>query len=96
MRFPTGIAPEDRCLDGHFPGDPVVPAAALLGEAAAALRAEGFAVTGLRRAKFVRALRPGEPFEIAVTHAPGRATLRWRSGDALLAEASVLLAEDDG
>lgn len=81
-----GIPADAACLDGHFPGRPVVPAAVLLAEAVAWLAEEGERVKAMRRVKFVSSLGPGEGFEIVAV--PGRAglVLRWQAGERLLAE----------
>ncbi len=92
-----GIPPGDPCLDGHFPGDAVVPAAVLISEACAWLAEEGRPVAAIRRAKFRRRLGPGEPFEIvAEPRADGAVLLRWSAAGAPLAEATALPAPADG
>ncbi|GMG85005.1 hypothetical protein LNKW23_42210 [Paralimibaculum aggregatum] len=96
LSLPQGIPAEAACLDGHFPGRPVVPAAVLLGEALAWLAELGHEVRGVRRVKFVAALGPGEPFEIRAVPGRGGLALRWLRGDTLLAEGSVTLAPADG
>lgn len=66
------IAPDHPMLAGHFPGDPIVPGAWLL--SLAMCRATDWAlrhapdrrVAGVRSAKFLRPLRPGERFELAL------------------------------
>lgn len=62
------IGSDHPALPGHFPGQPVVPAAVLLTRIAAVARAAhpGLIVSGIRKAKFVRSLAPDEPFEIAL------------------------------
>ncbi|MFN7143673.1 MAG: type I phosphomannose isomerase catalytic subunit, partial [Myxococcota bacterium] len=55
MRFPA--------YDGHFPGDPIVPGAALL---VAVERAAGRRVVRLDRVRFLGVVRPGEEVEVEV------------------------------
>lgn len=46
-------------LQGHFPGNPVVPAVAILAELVAKVESEsGSRVTGVKSARFRSALRP--------------------------------------
>lgn len=57
------------CLPGHFPDHPVVPAAILLDlvlDAVHAWRGPQWRLQQVVSAKFLRPLRPGEPFEIAL------------------------------
>jgi 3-hydroxymyristoyl/3-hydroxydecanoyl-(acyl carrier protein) dehydratase len=62
------IFPADHpALAGHFPGNPIVPGAVLLGETAFAIEASGVAAPGmlrLRSAKFLRPVRPGDRVSI--------------------------------
>lgn len=62
------IGSDHPALPGHFPGHPVVPAALLLARVSGAARVAhpGLMVRGIRKAKFLRALAPDEPFEIAL------------------------------
>lgn len=90
-----GIDPADPCLDGHFPGQPIVPGAVLLGELAAGLAARSYALGEVRRAKFLHPLAPGIGFTISVSATPGSlpcpARVRWTADGARLAEASVTI-----
>lgn len=56
-------------LDGHFPGDPIVPGVVLLEYVQAMLRCwrPDHDVTGLARAKFLSPLEPDTPFSINLT-----------------------------
>lgn len=62
------IGADHPMLAGHFPGDPIVPGAYLLawviGQARGwlAARGETRAVAGVARVKFLRPLRPDQPF----------------------------------
>jgi 3-hydroxyacyl-[acyl-carrier-protein] dehydratase len=79
-------------LPGHFPGNAIVPGVVLLSLVLERLQQcfGPFAVTGLRSVKFLRPLRPGEPFSLDAEES-GRAVLRFacRCGDVPLAEGSV-------
>jgi 3-hydroxymyristoyl/3-hydroxydecanoyl-(acyl carrier protein) dehydratase len=60
------IAPEHPALAGHFPGNPVVPAALILDEVLQAVEQWRGAVRlkGVESVKFSSPLRPGEAFSI--------------------------------
>jgi len=73
------IRPDDPFLEGHFPGQPVVPGAAIIEMMAQMagvltlrtlperMRAEGVALLGLDRTRFRRAVFPGDEVTIEVT-----------------------------
>jgi len=55
------------CLEGHFPGSPVVPAAAILAELTAWVEAElGRPVVGIKSARFRAALLPETRWSVAM------------------------------
>jgi 3-hydroxymyristoyl/3-hydroxydecanoyl-(acyl carrier protein) dehydratase len=57
---------DDPCLTGHFPGRPVVPAAAILDRLAAWLsETAGVQVAGVARARVKLALLPGTTWRVA-------------------------------
>lgn len=55
------IAPGHPCLDGHFPGRPVVPGVVLLDEVAAVL---GVVPSGFASVRFSRPVLPGEVVQV--------------------------------
>jgi 3-hydroxyacyl-[acyl-carrier-protein] dehydratase len=60
------IALTHPCLEGHFPGNPIVPAVVLLDEVLGAIQRDqpGFVVTRLPTAKFLSPLLPDEAFSL--------------------------------
>ena len=62
------IDPAHPAADGHFPGNPIMPGAVLLDEVRSVIPAE---TGGLRTAKFLVPVRPGD-----------RLIIRWMTGPA--------------
>lgn len=64
------VADDDPCLDGHFPGEPIVPAVVIL-DAVIAFASEhnGSEVVAIERCKFLRPLRPGQLCSIEIGEA---------------------------
>lgn len=58
MRFPD--------FPGHFPGEPLVPGAALLVAVDAAVAATGAPLAEVVRVRFLEPVRPGEDVDIVV------------------------------
>jgi 3-hydroxyacyl-[acyl-carrier-protein] dehydratase len=88
-RISTQVDAEHPALAGHFPGNPVVPAVLLLDCVLQALQAWQGGQWQLRRllaAKFLRPLRPGEPFEILLRMSGSRLDFRCEHEHQLLAE----------
>ncbi|MGB7757441.1 MAG: hypothetical protein WBL23_15405 [Salinisphaera sp.] len=57
-----------RCLDGHFPGAPIVPGVVLLDHVGrAATNRYGGRLRRIVRCKFVAVLHPGEPCAVELT-----------------------------
>jgi len=67
IRAETVIEAGEHWFDGHFPGQPLLPALAQLAlawEAIRPLAAAGARLAGFRRVKFKEMIRPGEPLSI--------------------------------
>lgn len=93
--IPQGVSADAACLDGHFPGNPIVPGAVLLALAARELEAEGFEVSKLGRMKFLQPLLPGRPLTIAFEIKHSRATATWLDEETVLARAQMTLSAHD-
>ena len=91
MQFRNGVPATARCLDGHFPGNSIVPGAVLLGYAANAFADKGFQIASVVRMKFQRPLLPEQPFEIEIKRGSDAASMVWRTGDTVIAQARVTL-----
>lgn len=85
---------EHPCFAGHFPGRPLLPAAALLAEVAAAVAAArpGERVAAVLQAKFLNPVRPGDLVEVTAP-APAGDRLRFtcRVGATLVAQGLLRL-----
>lgn len=91
-----GVSPKSNFLDGHFPGNPIVPGAVLLGLAEQGLRDIGYEIKCVQRIKFLRQLTPGQPFDITIEIGETLAKIAWRSGAGALANARVELRPING
>jgi 3-hydroxymyristoyl/3-hydroxydecanoyl-(acyl carrier protein) dehydratase len=94
VEFPDGIPSEERFFDGHFPDQPIVPGAILLGYAAAQLSARGFTIKNILRIKFALSLKPNHPFTIIFLPGAKTLTVLWLTGEKLLARARMGLRLD--
>jgi 3-hydroxymyristoyl/3-hydroxydecanoyl-(acyl carrier protein) dehydratase len=75
MAREVSIPAESIWFQGHFPGDPLLPGIAQLHLVLETLRgALGGVIrlTGLKRVRFKRVIRPGEPIAIAVEAVPDK------------------------
>ncbi len=63
------IAPDHPALDGHFPGNPIVPGVLILEQVGLAIEELGSCVeiTQLHRVKFTAPLRPSDRFRIRIS-----------------------------
>jgi 3-hydroxyacyl-[acyl-carrier-protein] dehydratase len=96
FRSHSGVPADSRCLDGHFPGRPIVPGAVMLAFLAARLAETGRAVARIDRVKFRRTLLPGVPFEVRLTPAGARSRAEWQDASGVFATALVVLRPADG
>lgn len=86
------VSAEAPCVQGHFPGMPLVPGAWLLGRVDAELRAAypGWRPTGFRKVKFLAPLAPEQVAQLSFddAHWPKvRIRISGPSGEALQATA---------
>jgi hypothetical protein len=96
FRSASGFPADSRCLDGHFPGKPIVPGAMILAFLAARLDATGRSLARVERIKFRRPLLPGVPFEVRLTPGTGGERVEFRDRDGAFASARVRLRSGDG
>lgn len=94
--FEQGVPNNAPCLDGHFPGNPIVPGAVLLGMAETALAERGITIARVQRIKFLRPLAPDTSVEISVVGDDNSATIHWNSPKENLAQARVALQNRGG
>ena len=75
-RFELCVSGDLPCFDGHFPGDPVMPAAAQLDLLVLPRVSRVFPglgrLRGVRALRFRRPVRPGEPLILRLRRAPGQ------------------------
>lgn len=94
---------QEHCVQGHFPGAPLVPGAWLLAKIDLCLRAQipQRRVAGFTKVKFVAPLLPGMAAQLhgdiaaidaaSTTTEPANIKLQIRSGDQLILEAKAQL-----
>lgn len=87
----AGFPADSLFLDGHFPGNPIVPGAVLLGQLARCLRPTGRGLARVDRMKFLRTLGPDTPFEITLLPGTGADRVEFRDALGPFATARVLL-----
>lgn len=88
-----GIAADSRFLDGHFPGNPIVPGAMILGWLADRLAPSNRWIARVDRMKFVKPLRPGVPFSAVLKQ---QTQVEFRDAHGLVARARVALRTGHG
>jgi 3-hydroxymyristoyl/3-hydroxydecanoyl-(acyl carrier protein) dehydratase len=62
----VGVDPLWPGFEGHFPGNPLVPAAEMVGWAQAIAKQRRFAETVIAKARFLSPVRPGENLRLDV------------------------------
>jgi 3-hydroxyacyl-[acyl-carrier-protein] dehydratase len=85
------IAASDPCVDGHFPGHPVVPGVVLL-EQALALAAPNEVAEAIEVTKFLSPVLPGQVVEVACEMQERRVMLTCRVGGGIVMTATARLA----
>jgi 3-hydroxyacyl-[acyl-carrier-protein] dehydratase len=93
-RLPFVLDAAAACLDGHFPGRPVIPGVVLLD---AAIHAFGLhAPLRIEQAKFLKPCLPGMGLELVMAPRDGGADLRIEHGIELMASARIRFHPRDG
>ena len=84
-RVTVGIPDDLRYVEGHFPGDPIVPGVAqllpLVHEPIAEAWPDLGAPVAIKRLKFREALRPGDALEVELSRAGPKVRFEIRKGD---------------
>ncbi|KAF1692110.1 hypothetical protein [Pseudoxanthomonas koreensis] len=95
MRF--RIPSDDSCLDGHFPGRPLVPGVVVLERVLAAVEAGHGPLGPLRlpQVKFLRPLLPGEEAEVVLSGAAPCWRFEVRGREGVLARGEVQASAAD-
>jgi 3-hydroxyacyl-[acyl-carrier-protein] dehydratase len=96
FRSASGFPAESRCLDGHFPGNPIVPGAVILAYLSARLAGTGRALERVDRMKFQRTLLPGVPFEVRVAPGANADRAEFLDDKGVFATARVVLRHGNG
>jgi 3-hydroxyacyl-[acyl-carrier-protein] dehydratase len=77
------LAADHPAADGHFPGNPVIPGAVLLGEILSALGI-GSAGCRVRNAKFLAPVRPGDRMVVDYEAREGQTAFSCRVGETVV------------
>jgi 3-hydroxymyristoyl/3-hydroxydecanoyl-(acyl carrier protein) dehydratase len=90
-----GFPADSPFLDGHFPGNPIVPGSVILGCLAARLAAVDLVIARVTRMKFVRLLRPDVSIEITVVSKGRGVQAEFRDKEGIFASASLVFRGRD-
>lgn len=92
------IPADDPCLDGHFPGRPLVPGVVLLERVLEAVEAAHGARGPLQlpQVKFLHPLLPGEEAEVVLEGTAPAWRFQVRRGDTVLASGQLRAEAGDG
>lgn len=85
-------------FEGHFPGNPIVPAVTQIGWATAGIGAMIGAPIGdyrLSRFKFIRPIRPLDEIRLSLVESAGKYAYRIFSNEELCCSGSIILISDD-
>jgi len=82
-------------LNGHFPGDPIVPGVLLLGEVITRLAAVTIFISGIRKIHFMRPIRPKDRIVVNCRRdASGQLRFECRVGDVIVVRGSFVVKND--
>ena len=101
VRVPVRVPDDLAYLEGHFPGDPIVPGVAQLvplAEARARIAWPDLGgVAGVRRLKFMRGLRPGDELVLVLEREPEAPRVKFRiaAGQDECTRGTLLFAGED-
>ena len=88
------VDPEHPALEGHFPGNPLLPGVVVLDQVISATEAwlgDAWSVRGLPQVKFLSPLRPGEAAEVGLELREGRVHFVVQRGADLIARGILSL-----
>ncbi len=94
-RAEVRVLDEPACVEGHFPGDPIVPGVSQLVDIVQARIHEGWPAlarpSGMKRVKFLAAIRPGDRLQLVLTRKPGAHSVKFeiRRGEELATRGSM-------
>lgn len=83
------ISQHHPALEGHFPGNPIVPGVVILDHVITAAINAGYTVTAIGSAKFSAPLLPGQPFVITFQPKGNRLQFMVHRDEEMLAQGSM-------